>query len=54
MREYWAPPFMEGSRRLRPSFICGVGSSFKEGTLEEEGAFLTGTSSTWTIADLSV
>jgi hypothetical protein len=53
MREAWAPPSMEGSWRLRPSFICGVGSSFEEGTLEEEGACLAGTSYTWRIADLS-
>jgi hypothetical protein len=46
MREAWAPPFMEGSWRLTPSFICGVVSSFEEGALEEEGACLAGTSNT--------
>jgi hypothetical protein len=54
MREAWAPPSMEGSWRLRPSIICGVWSSFEESALEEEGAYLVGTSYTWTIADLSV
>ena len=54
MREAWAPPSMEDSWRLRPSFICGVGFSFEESTLEEEGALLSGTNSTWTIADLSI
>jgi hypothetical protein len=45
---------MEGSWRLRLSFICGVGSSFEEGALEEEGACLAGTKNTWTIADMLV
>jgi hypothetical protein len=54
MREAWAPPFMEDSWRLRPSFICGACSSFEEGALEEEGTYLASTSYTWTIADLSV
>ena len=54
MREAWAPPSMEGSWRLRLSFICDDCSCFEEGTLEEEGACLAGTSSTWTITDLSV
>jgi hypothetical protein len=54
MREAWAPPSMEGSWRFRPSFICGVCSSFEEGTLEEEGAHIAGTSYSWTITDPSV
>jgi hypothetical protein len=53
MREAWAPPSMEGSWRLRPSFICDDCSCFEEGALEEEGACLAGTSYTWRIADLS-
>jgi hypothetical protein len=62
MRETWEPhggirrgklgSLMEGSWRLRPSFICGVGSSFEDGALVEEGACLAGTSYTWRIADL--
>jgi hypothetical protein len=40
----WAPPFMEGSRRLRAQFICGCCSCLEEGALEEEGAPITGRS----------
>jgi hypothetical protein len=54
MREAWLPPFKEDSWRLSPSIICGVWSIFEEGTLEEEGTYLAGTSYTWTITDLSV
>jgi hypothetical protein len=48
MREAWVPPSMEGSWRLRPSFICGGCSCL------EEGAHLAGTSYSWMIADPSV
>jgi hypothetical protein len=47
MRKAWTPPSMEGSWRLRPSFICDDWSCF------EEGICLAGTSYTWRIADLS-
>jgi hypothetical protein len=53
MREAWAPTFMEGSWRLWLSFISGVCFGFEEDALLEEGACLAGTSSTWTIADLT-
>ena len=53
MREAWVPPSMEGSWRLRPSFICDDCSCFEEGALEEEGICLAGTNYTWRIADLS-
>jgi hypothetical protein len=48
MRESWAPPSMEGSWRLIPSFVCGVCSCL------EEGAHLAGTSYSWMIAYLLV
>jgi hypothetical protein len=53
MRGAWEPPSMEGSWRLRPSFICDDCSFFEEGALEEEGVYLADTSYTWRIADLS-
>jgi hypothetical protein len=33
MTEAWAPTFMEGTRRLRSSFICGESSCLMEGAL---------------------
>jgi hypothetical protein len=39
-REAWVPSFMEGARRLRVSFFCGVSSCLVE------GASLAGTSVT--------
>jgi hypothetical protein len=44
LRETWAPPFMEVTWRLRPSFICGCCSCLEEGALEEEGASIAGRS----------
>jgi hypothetical protein len=47
VRKSWAPSFMEGTKRIRASLFCCVSSFLVE------GASLTGTSCTWTIADLS-
>jgi hypothetical protein len=48
MRESWVCPSMEGSWRIRPSFICGVCSFLEEGT------HIAGTSYSLMITDLSV
>jgi hypothetical protein len=46
VREAWAPTFMEGARKLRPSLFCDQSSCLVEGALLEEGASLAGTSIT--------